>query len=187
MKIPIKPDRNHLKLIALCVAALYPLGATSVTVRVGTGSTTVDNIPVTPVSPGLFETVMSDGKKRAVVQRVSDGTFISLENPAHRGDRLRAFVTGLGRPVSKSGVRLGTNQGGISGDDASPLVGMVVGVGDQGVNFVSAIYAQDMVGVYDVTFDVPASGPSGNDVNFAVAAVLNDTPVFSNPSKLPIQ
>ena len=142
---------------------------------------------MTPVSPGVFETVMSDGKKRAVLVRVADGSYISLQNPAHSGDRLRAFVTGLGRPVSKSGVRLGTNQGGIPGDDASPQLGMVVGVADQGVNLVSAIYAQDLVGVYEVTFDVPSSALTGNDVNFSVAAILNDNPVFSNPSKLPIQ
>jgi uncharacterized protein (TIGR03437 family) len=173
--------------VVIQVPADVPLGATSVKVTVGSGSTTLDNIPVTPVSPGVFETQMSDGKKRAVLIRVADGSYITLENPAHPSDRLKAFVTGLGRPVSKTGVRLGSNQGGIPGDDASPQVGILVGVADQGVNFVSANYAQDIIGVYEVTFDVPANAPTGNDVNFVVAAILNDNPVFSNGSKLPIQ
>ena len=172
--------------IVIQVPAELPLGATSVTVRVGTGSTTLDNIPVTPVSPGIFESAGTDGRNRAVLQRVSDGTYVTQQNPARRGDRLRAFVTGLGRPVSRTGVRIGTNQGGIPGDDASPLPTIIVGVADQGVNLVSTIYAQDLVGVYIVTFDAPTGGSTG-DVNFSVAAVLNDNPVFSNPSLFSLQ
>ena len=64
---------------------------------------------------------------------------------------------------------------------------MLVGVADQGVNFVSATYAQDLIGVYEVTFDLPDSVATGNDVNFVVAAILNDNPVYSNGSKLPIR
>jgi len=172
--------------IVIQVPAELPLGATSLIVKAGSGSTTLDNIPVTPVSPGIFEYTQADGSKRAVLQRVADGTYITQQNPARGGDRLRAYVTGLGRPVSKTGVRLGTNQSGIPGDDASPQVDIVVGVADQGVNFVSAIYAPDLIGVYVVTFDVPGGAPSGN-VNFSVAAVLNDNPVYSNGSKFPIQ
>jgi uncharacterized protein (TIGR03437 family) len=171
--------------IVVQVPAELPLGATSVTVKAGSGSTTVDNIPVTPVSPGIFETVLSNGAKRAVLQK-ADGSYVTLENPARAGERLRAFVTGLGRPVSKTGVRVGTNQSGIPGDDASPQVSVIVGVADQGVNFVSAVYAPDLIGVYVVTFDMPASVPAG-DANFSVAAVLNDNPVYSNPSKFPVQ
>jgi uncharacterized protein (TIGR03437 family) len=141
---------------------------------------------VTPVSPGIFEYTQANGRKHAVLQRVADGSYVTEDNPARRGDRLRAFVTGLGRPVSRSGVRLGTNQPGIPGDDASPQVEIIVGVADQGVNTVSSIYAPDLVGVYVVTFDVPSNAPSG-EVSFSVAAVLNDAPAYSNPSSFLIQ
>jgi uncharacterized protein (TIGR03437 family) len=172
--------------ILVQVPAELPLGATSITVRAGSGSTTLDNIPVTPVSPGIFEYTQANGRKHAVLQRVADGSYVTEDNPARRGDRLRAFVTGLGRPVSRSGVRLGTNQPGIPGDDASPQVEIIVGVADQGVNTVSSIYAPDLVGVYVVTFDVPSNAPSG-EVSFSVAAVLNDAPAYSNPSSFLIQ
>src|SRR2546430_8211098 len=57
--------------------------ALPISVRVGTGSTTLDNIPVTPVSPGVFETVMSDGKKRAVLVRVAEDRKSTRLNSSH--------------------------------------------------------------------------------------------------------
>ena len=161
-------------------------GLTSVTVANASGSTTVNNVPVTVVSPGIFETVMSDGQKRAVVQHL-DGNYVTVENPARGGERLRAFVTGLGRPISRTGVSIGSNQSGIPGDDASPQPSIVVGVGNVGVQVMSAIYAQYLIGVYAVTFEVPTSVVPGRDVAFAVAASINDQLVFGNPSKLVVQ
>ncbi len=111
---------------------------------------------------------------------------MSLENPAHAGETLRAFVTGLGAPVSASGVRIGTDQGGIPGDDAAPQVPVIVGVADEGVTVNNAVYAQNLIGVWILTFNVPADAPPGNNLDFAVAAVLNDTPQYGNPSKIPI-
>jgi uncharacterized protein (TIGR03437 family) len=162
------------------------LGAASVTVAANTGSTTVNNVPVTPVSPGIFQTVMSDKALRAVLQH-ADGSYVSLESPAHPGETLRAFVTGLGRPVSASGVAIGTNQGGIPGDNAAPQSPLIIGVADEGVTVDSAMYAQNLIGVWMLTFKVPTDAPTGNNANFAVAVVLNDSPVYGNPSKIPIR
>ena len=168
------------------VPAELPLGAASVTVRAGIGTKTVDGILVTPANPGVFETVMSDGQKRAVLQH-ADGTFVSLENKAQAGEKLRAYVTGLGRPVSASGVPIGTNQGGIAGDDASPQVPVIAGVADEGVPVDSAVYSTDLIGVYIVTFGVPSDVPSGNNLDFAIAVSLNGNLTFSNASKIPVQ
>ena len=168
------------------VPAELPLGAASVTVRSGIGSKTVDGVLVLPASPGVFETPMSDGQKRAVLQH-ADGTFVSLENKAQRGEKLRAYVTGLGRPVSASGVLIGTNQSGIAGDDAAPQVPVVAGVADEGVAVDSAVYSSDLIGVYIVTFTVPSDAPSGNDIAFTIAVNLNGNLTFSNGSKIPIQ
>jgi uncharacterized protein (TIGR03437 family) len=168
------------------VPAELPLGAASVTVRAGIGSKTVDNVLVTPANPGVFETVMSDGQKRAVLQH-PDGTFVSLESKAQRGERLRAYVTGLGRPVTASGVLIGTNQSGIAGDDAAPQVAVIAGVADEGVPVDSAVYSPDLIGVYIVTFVVPSDVPSGNNLNFAIAVNLNGNLTFSNASRIPVQ
>src|SRR6185369_866133 len=78
-----------------------PLTDTTVTVQVGGAIVAQTQIPAVPASPGILETEMSDGAKRAVLQRL-DGSYVSLENPVQRGERLRAFVTGLGRPVTAS-------------------------------------------------------------------------------------
>src|SRR5262249_39812254 len=75
-----------------------PLVEITVTVQVGGAPAAQSRVAAAPAGPGVFETVMSDGAQRAVLQRL-DGSYVSLENPAQRGERLRAFVTGLGRPV----------------------------------------------------------------------------------------
>ena len=72
-------------------------GTVPVNVAVNGGSQTY-SVNVLPASPGIFQTTMSDGVVRAVIER-PDGTFASPSNPARRGEIVTAFVTGLG-PVS---------------------------------------------------------------------------------------
>jgi uncharacterized protein (TIGR03437 family) len=96
-----------------------PLQEVTVTVLTQGAAVAQSNVVAAAASPGIFETEMSDGSKRAVLQR-ADGSFVSLENPAQRGERLRAFVTGLGRAVTASGAAVNTNQAGAADDDAAP-------------------------------------------------------------------
>jgi uncharacterized protein (TIGR03437 family) len=129
---------------------------------------------------------MSDGSKRALLRR-PDGTNVSLENPAQPGERLQAFVTGLGRPVTASGIAINTNQTGIDGDDASAPNPVTIGIADSVLQPVSATYATDMIGVYVVTFDLPVDALPGNDVTFTVSTVLPDQSVAADKTTLPIQ
>ena len=163
-----------------------PLADTTVTVQSGGTSVGQSTVAAVPVSPGIFEAPMSDGAKRAVLLR-ADGTNVSLENPAQPGERLQAFVTGLGRPVTASGIAINTNQSGIAGDDASPLNPVTITIGDSVVQPVSAVYATDMIGVYVITFDVPADAPSGSDIAFSVSTVLPDQSVVADSTKIPVQ
>jgi uncharacterized protein (TIGR03437 family) len=163
-----------------------PLVDTTVTVQVGDAPVAQSNVAAAPAGPGIFETVMSDGVKRAVLQRL-DGSYISLESPAQRGERLRAFVTGLGRPVKASGGLINTNQSGTSGDDASPPNPVSLRIAGSDVSPVSSIYATETIGVYIVTFDVPDNVQSGSDVEITVATILGDQPMAGKASKLPIQ
>jgi len=57
-----------------------------------TYTTTLD---IRSASPGIFEAPMSDRVGRVVAFR-PDGTFVSLENPARRGEIIRYYVTGIG-------------------------------------------------------------------------------------------
>ena len=99
-----------------------PGSSVPVTVAVGSGSVTV-NVPVLPASPGIFLTTMSDGVLRAVAVR-PDGTWVSLANPARRGEIVRAYATGLG--VTSPAV--GTNAIAIPGTDAVVRGIVIVGI-----------------------------------------------------------
>jgi uncharacterized protein (TIGR03437 family) len=163
-----------------------PLGDTTVTVQAGGSPVGQSTAPATPVSPGIFTTAMSDGVKRAALRR-PDGTYVSLENPAQAGERLQAFVTGLGRPVTASGIALNTNQSGIDGDDAPPPDPITITLAGEVLQPVSAVYATDTIGVYVLTFDVPADAPSGSDAAFTVTTTLPDQSVLSDSTTLPVQ
>ncbi len=163
-----------------------PFTATTVTVRVGGAIVAQSLIAAVPVSPGILETAMSDGVKRAALLRL-DGSYVSLESPVQRGERLRAFVTGLGRPVTSSGVLINTNQAGTFGDDAAPPNPVTVRIGDRSIDPVSSIYSAESIGVYVVTFDAPDDIQSGADVDFAVATLLGDQSIPGKLSKLPVQ
>jgi uncharacterized protein (TIGR03437 family) len=163
-----------------------PLVDTTVTVQTAGSAVGQSTATATPASPGIFTTPMSDGVKRAALRR-PDGTYVSLESPVQAGERLQAFVTGLGRPVTASGIALNTNQSGISGDDAPPPNPVTIAVAGEVLQPVSAIYATDMVGVYVITFDMPGDAPSGNDTAFTVTTTLPDQSVLSDSTTLPIQ
>jgi hypothetical protein len=163
-----------------------PLADITVTVQSNGASVGQSTVTAVPASPGIFEKAMSDGVKRAVLRR-ADGTNVTLENPAQPGERLQAFVTGLGRPVTASGIAINTNQSGIAGDDASPPNPVTMTIGDSVLQPVSAVYATDMIGVYVITFDVPADAPWGNDIAFSVSTVLPDQSVVSDTTKIPVQ
>ncbi|HWC00347.1 MAG TPA: hypothetical protein VG672_26750, partial [Bryobacteraceae bacterium] len=156
-------------------------GTVPVTVRVGAGSATV-NLTILNISPGIFQTVMSDNKSRAVLLR-PDGSYVTLENPARRGEIIRTFVTGLG-PVDPP---IGTNQAGIPDTDQNVTSQIVVGVNNAGVRVVNAKYAENLIGIYEVDFQVPSDTATGNDVPFAVAVTQGNNLVFGNGSALPIQ
>jgi uncharacterized protein (TIGR03437 family) len=133
------------------------------------------------VSPGVFETTRMDGRLQAVLLRPDD-TFVTAQNPARRGETIRVFVTGLG-PLVPS---VATNQPGGGEGDAMVLHPVIIGVNDAGVPVMYARYADNLVGVWEVAFEVPLNTLSGGDVNFAVAVNLNGL-VFGNSSVIPIQ
>jgi uncharacterized protein (TIGR03437 family) len=163
-----------------------PLGAVTVTALAGGSVVGTGTAAVEAVSPGIFETVMSDGAQRAVLQR-QDGSYVSLESPAQPGEQLNAFVTGLGAPVTLSGVQIGTNQAGIVGDDAPPPGSPTIQVNGEMVPLISGVYSQNTIGVYVLTFAVPADTPPGTDISLIVAASLGNRVIASNPSKIPVQ
>ena len=81
-------------------------GTTSLTITVtGGGSATLNNVAVAPNDPGIFEFAQS-GKQYGVVIH-ADGSYVTPQNPAHPGETLQMFATGLGAgitPTVKTGA-----------------------------------------------------------------------------------
>jgi len=155
-------------------------GLATVVLRVGSGSTTVSGVQVFALQPGIFETVI-DGRKFAVLQRVSDGAFITPANAARPGDRLRMFVTGIGA-VSPA---TGTGRAGTGGQ--AVLASLTAGVNNAGVLVTKAEYLAGEVGLYFVEFEVPLDTQVGAAQNLALVVTGSDgQPIFANGSFVPI-
>ncbi len=164
-------------------------GSVPVVVTVGGGSTTV-NVTVLPISPGIFQTTMSDGVVRAVLVR-PDGSFVTPQNPARIGEIIRMYATGLGQTsppiVTNQMVPLVADASGNLVPEAMPVSSQVViGVDNAGVQVVSAQYAYGMVGVYEVQFELE-SADTGDNIPFAILMFQNGQAVFGNPSLIPVQ
>ncbi len=154
-----------------------PPGNVSITVKANDGSSTVDNVTVAAYNPGIFQVSRTDGKPYAVVVR-PDGSFVTPENPAHRGEILTAYATGLGAVTPAPG----TNTAGIGGQMVTG--DLVVGVNDAGMRVISGEYAKNLIGVYVVTFELAEDTPTGTDRNFVIAVRSGTDLVFSNASVL---
>ncbi len=141
------------------VNALVPfeLGAvttTSVTVTNTSGSTTLLNVVVTPADPGIFEAT-TNSQRYAVMVKVSDGSYVSPQNPAAPGDKLILFAEGLGQatPVITTGVPGVANQ-----TLNEPVTVTVNGSAAFGP---TAVYEPQGIGVYLVSFQVPTGLATG--------------------------
>ncbi len=133
---------------------LSPGFPVSLIARVGAGSTTINNVQVLDYQPGTFETADAQGRRYAVALR-PDGTFVTPDNPARYGEIVRVYITGAGQvaPTAMTGAT------GTAGQKVA--IDVVVGLNDQGVRVVSAEYAQGMVGVYEIKFEVPQGTQTG--------------------------
>jgi uncharacterized protein (TIGR03437 family) len=160
-----------------------PAAGVPITIGVGGGTATIA-FPVVAASPGIFETAMSDGVRRAVVVR-PDGTFVSLLNPARRGETVRVFAAGLGTTIPF----MVTGSVPVPGADSLALGQIIVGVNNSGARVITSRVSPSLIGVFEITFQVPSDAPTGSDVviNVAVNADGDTQTRFSNGSKLPIQ
>jgi uncharacterized protein (TIGR03437 family) len=152
-----------------------PGASVPVTVNVGAGSSSI-SIPVQSVSPGIFQTAMSDGVSRAVVVR-SDGSFADVggtpPNPARRNEYVRIYLTGMGptTPFVDTDSIQDPNAD-LVGTDAT-VAGVVQAgiVGGGGLQVITARLAPDLIGVYEVQIAIPGSAPTGNSVQIAISVV----------------
>lgn len=158
---------------------LVPGSRVTATVRVSGGSTAVGNVLVSRVQPGIFETDPGNGARRYAALQRPDGSWVTPENPARRGEVLRMLVTGLGTVTPSTD----TNRAGVPGQAVlSPLI---VGINDAGVRVVSAEYVVGMMGIYAVSFEVPFDAAPGAFRSLAIAAEASAGElVFGNSSTI---
>jgi uncharacterized protein (TIGR03437 family) len=160
-----------------------PGSSVPVTVNVGAGNASI-NIPVKAAAPGVFTTLLSDNNTHAVAIR-PDGTFVTIQNPARRGETVVAFLTGLG--PSSPAVPTGALPP--PGINAIPQYQVVAGMAGGGVPLVSTILSADRVGVWMLTFQIPASVTPGNSVSFSVSVIPTgaSAPISSGTTSIPVQ
>jgi uncharacterized protein (TIGR03437 family) len=109
--------------------------------------------------------------------------MVDPQHPAHPGEILRMFATGLG-PLQPA---VQTNQVGTNDAMATPVERLIVGFDAQGIPLIAARYAAGMVGVVEVTFQLPPNARTGPDMVLSLAVLENGKPVYSNASRLPVQ
>jgi uncharacterized protein (TIGR03437 family) len=155
--------------VTVQVPFAVPIGDTAVSLRVH-GLVATRRVTILPATPGIFQLQMEDGRIRGIVLR-PDGSMVDLQHPAHPGETLRLFATGLG-PI---------------GRDAEPVARLIIGVNHRGAPLVSARYADAMRGVEEITFRIPADAPAGKDIPLSAGVVVGGTTVYSNKSSLPVR
>ena len=118
--------------------------------------------------PGLFTFTGSNSKQYGVVIREADGSYVTPNNQAHRGDKLYLLVTGLGQTTPA----VTTNSAGVGSQNVN--VPMLVFLNNTAVNALSVRYLFGSIGAYLVEFQIPADFPVGTDLNILPVATANN-------------
>jgi len=123
-------------------------------------------VQVIPFSPGIFTVV-----------HVSDYTIVTPQNPAHAGENLAIFCTGLGVPET------GIPSGGAAPPVPDPVQPLVEAVEDSRLAQVQyAGLAPGFAGLYQVNFQVISNETPGTKLLYVGIQGL-----YSNPFLLVVQ
>jgi adhesin/invasin len=177
---PIYRVANENGVESVLVQAPFEITGTTVNavVTVGGGNTNVIAIPVSLVSPGVLEDV--SGSRRAAVVIRSDGQAVTQATPARPGETLRMYAIGLGQ-TSPTAI---TNQ--VGTPDQKVLANIAVGLDNAGIQVVSAQMAENLIGVYEITFVVPTTTTVGDHPLGFVMEAVPGQPAYANGSVLAV-
>jgi uncharacterized protein (TIGR03437 family) len=151
-------------------------GAT-VVVTVNGASTTIPNVPVFSVQPGIFTFTGPNNKVYGAVIREVNGTYVTADNPAHQGDKVYVVVTGLGQTTPA----LVTNSAGTGSQNVN--LPTAVFLNGRGLPGISARYLFGWVGAYLVEFQIPSDAALGPDQSLLVVETSVDGNDFLGVSK----
>lgn len=172
------------------VQAPFELAPAVITVLVKTGigtaevDTYVPNVTVSAAHPGIFERNVDANTRIALAQR-PDGTIVSPTNPAKAGETIRLYVNGIGWVLDSERKQVQTNQPGYPGQ-LPWNVDTSVTLNNAGVSGVSAEFAQNLIGVFIVNFQVPAQNASATVPIFVSVTPLGQSTINSLVSHIPV-
>jgi len=149
----------------------------TVTVTSNGSSTTITNVPVFAVQPGIFTFTGANNKVYGAVIREVDGTYVTSANPAHPGEKVYVVATGLGQ----TNPTLVTNSAGTGSQNV--ILPTAVFLNGRGIPGLSARYLFGWVGAYLVEFQIPADSAPGTDQNLLVVETSADGNDFLGVSK----
>lgn len=177
---PIYRVSNQNGVESVLVQAPFEITGTTVNavVTVGGGNTNVIAIPVSVVSPGVLEDI--SGSRRAAVVIRSDGQTVTPATPARPGETLRMYAIGLGQ-TSPAAI---TNA--VGTPDQKVLANIAVGLDNAGIQVVSAQMAENLIGVYEITFVVPTTTTAGDHPLGFVMEAIPGQPAYANGSVLAV-
>jgi len=140
--------------------------------------------PINAGAPGFLEYVMSDGKSRAILLH-ADGSVVDVDSPqdmAQPGETLTAFVTGLIPPTDSTGNSvIKTNEFAPPGTPVTITTPVVVGVGHVGIAPpITATYAPNLIGVWEVTFVVPNASSGDKSLDIGIPDPTNNNKLILN-------
>jgi uncharacterized protein (TIGR03437 family) len=162
--------------------SVVPGNDVPVTVTVNGGSTTV-NVIVRSAGPGIFQTTEADGSIQAIILRPDGSLMDSETNPVRPGEQVAMFVTGIG-PTSPPVATNSLPPPGISPNATGQVI---VGLDNAGVPVISSRLTPDLVGVAEVTFQVPASTSTGTHLLSMGVNAPDGTPTqFSQTSMITV-
>ena len=157
------------------------LSTASVVINTPGGGTGTFTVNLTSYSPGVF-TTNAFGLNNQVVAIRPDGSYVSPANPAHRGETIIVFVTGLGQTSPAQG----TGDAGIPNQNV--LATIAVGFNNAGAPFTSVQTVVGVVGVVAIAVQVPANTAAGPSQPFGMIVYdASGNAIFGNSTVIPIQ
>jgi uncharacterized protein (TIGR03437 family) len=155
----------------------FEVTGTSATVSVSVAgqASTPATVTLAPVSPGIF-TATADGKGAGAITHV-DGSAVTTQNPAHPGEVVILYATGLGQ------VAPAVPTGALPASLSSTFASVTLTIG--GITFIPdfAGLSGCCVGLNQINARVPLGVSSGN----AVPVVLNIGGKSSNTATIAVQ
>ena len=135
----------------------------SVVVTAGGQSSPQEIVTVEPATPGIFS-LTGDGKGAGAITHLN-GSPVTAQNPAARGETLVLYATGLGatNPAIGTGV--------IPTTLTQTAVAATVTVGGSSAEIVFSGLSGCCAGLNQVNFKIPAGAPVGGTVQIGRAHV----------------